>query len=112
MARGRELLEQADARLGEAEKLAGVRRRDRPTTRDRIGQALSDINIALNDGSTLLTDVYRQTGDPAALELLDRFVIDHQRRLDALLDRLGASTRPSVTMQARPLTCSPRCTPR
>ena len=27
MARGRELLEQADARLGEAEKLAGVRRR-------------------------------------------------------------------------------------
>ncbi len=90
MARGRELLEQADARLGEAEKLAGADGAVDPATRDRIGQALSDMNTALSDGSTLLTDVYRQTGDPAALELLDRFVIDHQRRLDALLDRLAS----------------------
>ncbi len=90
MARGRELLEQADARLGEAEKLAASDRATDATTRDRIGQALSDMNKALSDGSTLLTDVYRQTGDPAALELLDRFVIDQQRRLVALLDRLAA----------------------
>ena len=90
MARGRELLEQADARLSEAEKLAEATSAPDSTTRDRIGQALSDMETALRDGSTLLTDVYRQTGDPAALELLDRFVIDQQRRLDALLDRLAA----------------------
>jgi hypothetical protein len=90
MARGRELLEQADARLGEAERLAGSSHAADAITRDRIGQALSDMNTALSEGSTLLTDVYRQTGDPAALELLDRFVIDQQRRLDALLDRLGS----------------------
>jgi hypothetical protein len=89
MARGRELLEQADARLGEAEKLAASDIATDATTRDRIGQALADMNTALSDGSTLLTDVYRQTGDPAALELLDRFVVDQQRRLDALLDRLA-----------------------
>jgi hypothetical protein len=89
MARGRELLEQADARLGEAEKLAASSDATDASTRDHIGQALSDMNTALSDGSTLLTDVYRRTGDPAALELLDRFVIDQQRRLDALLDRLA-----------------------
>jgi hypothetical protein len=89
MARGRELLEQADARLGEAEKLATSDGAADADTRDRIGQALSDMDTAVRDGSTLLTDVYRQTGDPAALELLDRFVIDQQRRLDALLDRLA-----------------------
>jgi hypothetical protein len=89
MARGRELLEQADARLGEAEKLAASDSATDATTRDHIEQALSDMDTALRDGSTLLTDVYRQTGDPAALELLDRFVIDQQRRLDALLERLA-----------------------
>ena len=99
MARGRELLEQADARLGEAEKLAASDSATDATTRDRIGQALSDMNTALSDGSTLLTDVYRQTGDPAALELLDRFVIDQQRRLDALLDRL-ASIDPALRDEA------------
>ena len=88
MARGRELLDQADARLGEAEKLAASDHAAGVTTRDRIGQALSDMDTAVRDGSTLLTDLYRQTGDPAALEPLDRFVIDQQRRLDALLDRL------------------------
>jgi hypothetical protein len=98
LARGRELLEQADARLGEAEKLAASRASD-ATTRDRIGQALSDMDAALSDGSTLLTDVYEETGDPAALELLDGFVLDQQRRLDALLGRL-ASIDPALRDQA------------
>lgn len=89
MARGRELLGQADARLGEAEKLASSSGATDATTRDHIGQALSDMDTALREGSTLLTDVYRRTGDPAALALLDRFVIDQQRRLDALLARLA-----------------------
>ena len=57
------------------------------------------MDAAVRDGSTLLTDVYRQTGDPAALELLDRFVIDQQRRLDALLDRL-AGIDPALRDQA------------
>ena len=89
MARGRELLEQADARLTEAEKLAASDSAADTTTRDRIGQALSDMDTDVRDGSALLTDVYRQTGDTAALALLDRFVVDQQRRLVALLDRLG-----------------------
>lgn len=90
MARGRELLEQADARLAEAEKLAASEHAADAISRDRIGQALADMDTAVRDGSTLLTDVYRQSGDPAALELLDRFVVDQQQRLGALLDRLAA----------------------
>jgi hypothetical protein len=90
MARGRELLEQADARLGEAEKMAASANATNAGDRDRISQTLAEMDAAVRDGSTLLTDVYRQTGDTAALALLDRFVVEQQRRLDALLDRLAA----------------------
>ncbi|MEP6761012.1 MAG: DUF5667 domain-containing protein [Sporichthyaceae bacterium] len=89
MARGRELLEQADARLGEAETMAASGQAADADSRARIGQALADMDTAVRDGSTVLTDVYRQTGDTAALAMLDRFVIEQQRRLDALLDRLA-----------------------
>jgi hypothetical protein len=89
MARGRELLEQADARLSEAEKMVASAQAVSAGDRDRIAQVLSDMDTDLRDGSALLTDVYRETGDTAALALLDRFVIDQQRRLDALLDRLA-----------------------
>jgi hypothetical protein len=90
LAQGRELLEQADARLGEAERLASSTDAGEAATRARIGQALQDMDQALRAGSELLTEVYEETGDLAALELLDRFVIDYQRRLDVLLDRLAA----------------------
>ena len=89
LAQGRELLEQADARLGEAERLASSTHASEADTRDRIGQALQDMDEALRAGSELLTEVYASTGDLAALELLDRFVIDQVRRLDLLLDRLA-----------------------
>jgi hypothetical protein len=89
MARGRELLEQADARLGEAEKMAAAAGATNAGDRDRIALTLADMDTSLRDGSTLLTDVYRQTGDTAALALLDRFVLEQQRRLDALLDQLA-----------------------
>lgn len=90
LARGRELLEQADARLGEAEKLVASGGAADADTRRRIGQALADMNAAVLDGSSLLTDVYRQTGDAAALELLDGFVVEQRQRLAALMDLLAA----------------------
>jgi len=89
LAQGRELLEQADARLGEAEQLASFTNAGQADTRDRIGQALQDMDEAVRAGSELLTEVYESTGDLAALELLDRFAIDQERRLVLLLDRLA-----------------------
>ncbi len=99
LARGRELLEQADARLGEAERLAGSDDATDPDIRGQISRTLVEMDAALRAASTLLTEVYAQTGDVAALELLDRFVIDQQRRLDLLLDRL-ASIDPALRDEA------------
>ena len=89
LSRGRELLEQAGARLSEAERLAGADGAVAADTRARIEQALADMEVSLQQGAETLTGVYEETGDVAALELLDRFVVDQERRLTVLLDRLG-----------------------
>ena len=99
LARGREHLEQADARLGEAERLAA----DSPVRSDdraRIASALDEMDTDVRAGSQLLTEVYRTTGDAAALELLDRFVVDQHQRLEDLLGRL-ADLDPALAEQAR-----------
>ena len=89
VSRGREQLEQADARLGEAERLAGTSGTVDTDTRTQIGRALEDMDSSVRTGAATLTEVYAETGDVTALETLDGFVVEQQRRLATLMDRLA-----------------------
>jgi hypothetical protein len=93
--RGRELLDQADARLGEAERLAGGVAAD-PETRDRLATVLDEMRAATEAGATALTDSYRETGDEEPIQLLDEFVTEQQQRLQDLYDLLDPSLRARV----------------
>ena len=98
LSRGRELLEQADERLAEAEQLTSEDTALPAGTEARVMQALQDMDVALRAGSDELTAVYSDTGDIAALEILDGFVTEQRRRLDALVDRLERSTPASPAL--------------
>jgi hypothetical protein len=93
LSQGRELLEQADARLSEAEQMAAGEHGAEPATRARIAQSLEDMDAAVTRGAAELDQAYRETGDPEALLLLDRFVTDQRERLDDLLALLGRDLR-------------------
>jgi hypothetical protein len=91
---GRELLEQADARLTEAERLTAGEDGSDPATQALVGQALRDMAAAVTAGAADLTEAYEETGDEQAMILLDRFVLDQRERLQDLLDLLDPSLRP------------------
>lgn len=91
---GRELLEQADARLTEAERLTAGEDGSDPATRALVGQALREMAADVTAGAADLTEAYRETGDEQAMILLDRFVLDQRERLQDLLDLLDPSLRP------------------
>jgi hypothetical protein len=100
--RGRELLEQADARLGEAEALAAGEDSTAPQTRDRLAGALADMDAAVTAAADDLTRAYRETGDEEPLLLLDRFVAEQRERLDDLMQLLDPSLRErAATIEAR-----------
>ncbi len=96
VAQGRELLEQAAARLGEAESLVAGAGSTEAVTRTRVGQALTDMDTALASATDDLTRAYRETGDAEPLLLLDRFVTDQQDRLDDLRLLLDPALRSQV----------------
>ena len=81
---GRELLEQGDARLGEAEALAAGPGSTDPETRARIAHALDELAAAVEAGSADLLQAYRETGDPEPMRLLERFATEQRERLDDL----------------------------
>jgi hypothetical protein len=91
---GRELLEQADARLTEAERLTAGEDGNDPATRALVGQALREMGDDVTAGAADLTEAYEETGDEQAMILLDRFVVDQRERLQDLLDLLDPSLRP------------------
>lgn len=96
LARGRELLDQAGARLGEAERLAASGRRDEPATRAEIEAVLRDWASATAAGAEALTTSYRDTGSPEPMQVLERFVTDSEERLQDLLLLLDPSLRAQV----------------
>ncbi len=99
---GRELLEQADARLGEAEALAAGEDSTAPQTRERLAGALADMDAAVTAAADDLTRAYRETGDEEPMQLLAQFVAEHQDRLDDLLPLLDPQLRDEVrALQAR-----------
>ena len=102
VARGRELLEQADARLGEAEALAAGEGSTAPQTRERLAGALADMDAAVTAAADDLTRAYRETGDEEPMQLLAQFVAEQQDRLDDLLPLLDPQLRDEVrALQAR-----------
>jgi hypothetical protein len=90
---GRELLEQADARLTEAERLTAGEHGSDPATRALVGQALREMAVDVTGGAKDLTRAYQETGDEQAMILLDRFVSDQRQRLEDLLGLLDPSLR-------------------
>jgi hypothetical protein len=94
--RGRELLEQADSRLGEAERLAASQDRSEPGTRAAVATALTEMRAATEAGASALTESYQETGDEEPLLILDRFVTEQRQRLKDLYDLLDPSLRARV----------------
>ncbi|HEX7188688.1 MAG TPA: DUF5667 domain-containing protein [Actinomycetes bacterium] len=91
--RGRELLEQANSRLGEAERLAASSEVSAPETQRALVETLDDMTDATAEGATALTDSYRETGDEEPIVLLDRFVADQRERLQDLMMLLDPGLR-------------------
>ncbi|MDQ1643061.1 MAG: hypothetical protein QOJ90_2412 [Actinomycetota bacterium] len=99
MSRGRELLEQADHRLSEAEALAASGSADEATTRGHIRAALEDLDTTLRAGADALNRSYRDTGDAAALTVLDGVVTGQRQRVDALIARLARLDPPATGLR-------------
>ena len=99
---GRELLEQADARLTEAERLTAGEDGSDPATRALVGTALREMAADVTAGAADLTEAYQETGDGQAMTLLDRFVVDQRERLQDLLRLLDPSLRPLRPDAGRP----------
>lgn len=98
--RGRELLQQADSRLGEVERLAASSTAGEPATRRELARTLTQMEQATAAGAAALTDSYRDTGDPEPMLLLDRFVAQQQVRLGDLLMLLDPGLRARVQAAA------------
>jgi hypothetical protein len=93
LGRGTELLEQAEARLSEAEQLAASSSVTEPETQQQLASTLDDMAAATEDGSTALLDAYRETGDPEPLQVLDRFATRQRERLADLMALLSPELR-------------------
>ena len=94
--RGRELLEQAEARLGEAERLAASSGISEPGTRADLVATLADMQEATEEGSFALTEAYQETGDAEPLRILQDFAEQQQERLRDLLALLDPGLRATV----------------
>gem|GEM_PF-1821331 len=94
--RGRELLEQAETRLGEAERLAASSEISEPGTRADLVATLADMREATEEGSLALTDAYRETGDAEPLRILRDFADEQQERLRDLMAMLDPGLRDTV----------------
>lgn len=95
-AKGREHLEQAERRLGEAEALAAGEDARSPQNRSRIAGALADMDTAAAAGTNELLAAYADTGDAEPLRLLDRFAAEQRERLADLAALLDPALRARV----------------
>ena len=109
LSRGRELLDQADHRLSEAETLAAAEDARSPETLARIDSTITDLDAATRAGAGQLNAAYADTGDVEPLVELQRFVADQRERLadlSALLEpgrrrMLAPLSQLLVALQAR-----------
>ncbi len=96
--RGRELLDQAEARLGEAERLAAGSSTGAmsPTARGELTATLIRMDEAATAGAAEVLASYEDTGDPESLLLLARSLDRLQPRLQELSTGLDAGLRGRV----------------
>lgn len=95
--RGRELLDQADARLTEAERLASSSEVGEPETQQQLRETLVEMATVTTEGADALMSSYRDTGDREPLLVLDRFVVAQQDRLKDLMSLLGPDMRAQLS---------------
>jgi Domain of unknown function (DUF5667) len=93
LSRGRELLDQADNRLSEAEALAASEDARSPETTARIAGAITDLDTSTRAGAAAMEASYADTGDIEPLLELDRFVVDQRTRLAELSALLSPGLR-------------------
>ena len=86
--KGKELLEQADARLSETERMATGEDAGTPETQQRISASLAALDADVRQATDLLTQAYRATGDPEPMRILSTFLADEGERLTDLLPLL------------------------
>ena len=103
LARGRELLDQAEARLGEAERLAASEGADTSSTRAALSGLLEEWALATDAGAQALTDSYRDSGDAEPMAVLDAFVNESHERLEDLMSVLDPALRDQVRAALRTL---------
>lgn len=92
---GERHLQLAEERLGEARELAGGGTLSDDDER-RVLEALSDMDADTRAASRLLTQDFRTTREPAALQLLSRFAQDQRSGLTALLPVLDGAADDAV----------------
>jgi Domain of unknown function (DUF5667) len=93
LSRGRDLLDQADHRMSEAEALAASQDARSPETATRIAGTIADLETATQGAATALEASYADTGDLQPLIDLDRFVVDQRTRLADLSALLSPDLR-------------------
>jgi hypothetical protein len=97
LGRGRDLLDQANHRLSEAEALASSEDARSPETTARLAATISDLGAATRAGAEALNASYAATGDPEPLVELQRFLADQQQRLADLSALLSPGLRAKLT---------------
>jgi hypothetical protein len=97
LGRGRELLDQANHRLSEAEALASSEDARSPETTARLAATFSDLAAATQAGADALNASYAATGDPEPLVELQRFLADQQQRLADLSALLSPDLRAKLS---------------
>jgi hypothetical protein len=90
---GRERLQQADARLSEAEALTASERGSDPATRALVMTALDEMDAAVVLAVDDLNRAYAETGDDEPLLVLERFVTEQRERLADLMLLLDPALR-------------------
>ncbi len=100
---GRERLQQADARLSEAEALTASEHGTDAATRALVMKALDDMDAAVVLGVEDLNRAYRETGDDEPLLVLDRFVTEQRERLADLMQLLDPELRARAELIAERL---------
>lgn len=95
-ARGVQWLEQAGTRLDEAQRLVAADRAGDEAVRPTVAALLTQWSADTAHGAQLLTDVYRETGDPEPIRILDRFATEQREQLQDLLAVLDPALREQV----------------
>lgn len=86
--RGRELLDRAQHRLKEAERLAASDEATDPETQALVDEVLLAMQADTTAGAQALMESYADSGDVESLLFLGRFAVEQRDRLDGLVEAI------------------------